>query len=116
MEGLIDALKMYNTILVDMNHRTPAAAEASSNVMRCKLAAVTVSPLQNMIDAFGIVWTFLFMGRLCLLVTSFFSLTTTKANLGDRSVYLIEVLRSKIRYILGLQGQTFDGHPRKRLA
>lgn len=56
---------IYNTLLVDKNHRTPAAAQASSNIMRCSLAAIAISFLQDMIDACGIGWTFTFMGGLC---------------------------------------------------
>ncbi|KAI0835351.1 multidrug resistance protein [Hypoxylon sp. FL0890] len=63
---------VYNTLLVDKNHRTPAAAQASSNIMRCTLAAITVSFLQNLIDALGIGWTFTFMGGLCLVVVGLF--------------------------------------------
>jgi hypothetical protein len=65
-------MKIYNTLLVDKNHRNPAAAQASSNIIRCTLAAVTVSFLQNIIDAFGIGWTFTFMGGLCLVATGLF--------------------------------------------
>ncbi|KAI1661235.1 chloramphenicol resistance protein [Daldinia decipiens] len=64
--------KIYNTLLVDKNHRTPAAAQASSNIVRCTLAAITVSFLQNLIDALGIGWTFTFMGGLCLVVLGLF--------------------------------------------
>ncbi|KAI1414615.1 multidrug resistance protein [Hypoxylon sp. FL1857] len=63
---------VYNTLLVDKNHRNPAAAQASSNIMRCTLAAITVSFLQNLIDTLGIGWTFTFMGGLCLVVVSLF--------------------------------------------
>ncbi|KAI1469709.1 multidrug resistance protein [Daldinia caldariorum] len=63
---------IYNTLLVDKNHRTPAAAQASSNIVRCTLAAITVSFLQNLIDALGIGWTFTFMGGLCLVVLGLF--------------------------------------------
>ncbi|KAI2466516.1 multidrug resistance protein [Annulohypoxylon bovei var. microspora] len=63
---------VYNTLLVDKNHRNPAAAQASSNIVRCTLAAVTVSFLQDLIDALGIGWTFTFMGGLCLIAIGLF--------------------------------------------
>ena len=47
---------------MDKNHRTPAAAQASSNIVRCTLAAVAIAFLQDMIDVMGIGWTFTFMG------------------------------------------------------
>lgn len=63
---------IYNTLLVDKNHRTPAAAQASSNIVRCTMAAVAVSFLQDMLDAMGIGWTFTFMGGLCLVAIGLF--------------------------------------------
>lgn len=50
-------LKIYNTLLVDKNHRTPTAAQAS--VTSC--AVIAVSFLQDIIDALGIGWTFTFI-------------------------------------------------------
>ncbi len=64
--------KIYNTLLVDKNHRTPAAAQASSNIVRCALAAIAVSFLQDMIDALGIGWTFTLMGGLCVIAVGLF--------------------------------------------
>ena len=64
--------KIYNTLLVDKNYRTPAAAQASSNVVRCALAAIAVAFLQDMIDAMGIGWTFTFLGGLCLVAVGLF--------------------------------------------
>lgn len=63
---------IYNTLLVDKNNRTPAAAQASSNIVRCGLAAIVVAFLQNLIDAIGIGWTFTFMGALCVMVMGLF--------------------------------------------
>lgn len=63
---------IYNTLLVDKNNRTPAAAQASSNMVRCAFAAIAVSFLQDMIDAMGIGWTFTFMGGLCLVAVGLF--------------------------------------------
>lgn len=64
--------KVYNTLLVDKNYRMPAAAQASSNLVRCAFAAIAVSFLQEMIVAMGIGWTFTFMGGLCLVATGLF--------------------------------------------
>ena len=65
-------VKIYNTLLVDKNYRTPAAAQASSNIVRCALAAITISFLQSMIDAMGVGGTFTFMGGLCLVAVGCF--------------------------------------------
>ena len=71
MSKMLD-VKIYNTLLVDKNYRTPAAAQASSNIVRCALAAITISFLQNMIDTIGIGGTFTFMGGLCLVAIGLF--------------------------------------------
>lgn len=57
---------------MDKNHRTPAAAQASSNIVRCGFAAIVVSFLQDMIEAIGIGWTFTLMGGLCLVAVGLF--------------------------------------------
>lgn len=64
--------QIYNTLLVDKNHRSPAAAQASSNIVRCALAAIAVSFLQDLVDAIGIGWTFTFMGGLCVVALGLF--------------------------------------------
>ncbi|KAK8038031.1 major facilitator superfamily transporter, partial [Apiospora phragmitis] len=53
---------IYNTLLVDKNHRTPAAAQASSNIVRCTLAAIVIAFMGYTLDAMGIGWTFTFLG------------------------------------------------------
>ena len=73
--------KIYNTLLVDKNYRTPAAAQASSNIVRCALAVITVSFLQNMIDVMGIGWTFTFMGGLCVVAGGLFLVDYHKGTL-----------------------------------
>ncbi|CAN8101748.1 unnamed protein product [Discula destructiva] len=65
---------VYNTLLVDKNHRTPAAASASSNIVRCALAAITIAFLQDLIDAAGVGWTFTLMGGLLLIACGLFYL------------------------------------------
>jgi hypothetical protein len=57
---------------VDKNHQSPAAAQASSNIVRCTLAAIAVAFLQDMIDAMGIGWTFTFMAGLSLVAAFLF--------------------------------------------
>ncbi|KAK8030918.1 hypothetical protein PG990_000652 [Apiospora arundinis] len=60
---------IYNTLLVDKNHRNPAAAQASSNIVRCTLAAIVVAFLEEMLKAMGIGWTFTFLGGMCVVAT-----------------------------------------------
>jgi MFS family permease len=64
--------QIYNTLLVDKNHRRPAAAQASSNIVRCALAAIMVAFLQNLLDAIGTGWTFTLMGGFTLLAMGLF--------------------------------------------
>ncbi|KAK8066477.1 hypothetical protein PG997_013224 [Apiospora hydei] len=54
---------IYNTLLVDKNHRTPAAAQASSNIVRCTLAAIVIAFMEDMFGAMGIGWTVTFLGE-----------------------------------------------------
>lgn len=77
----MNEFKVYNTLLVDKNHRTPAAAQASSNLIRCALAAIAVSFLQDLIDAVGIGWTFTLMGGLCLVALGLFLVDYCKGTL-----------------------------------
>lgn len=72
--------QIYNTLLVDKNTRTPVVAQASSNVVRCSLAAVTVSFLQHMLDAMGVGGTFTFMGGLCVVAQCLFVLDYYKGT------------------------------------
>lgn len=72
VESKANYSKIYNTLLVDKNHRTSAAAQAAGNLVRCVLAAVAVSFLQGMIDAIDIGWTFTLMGGLCLIAVGLF--------------------------------------------
>lgn len=52
---------------MDINPQAPATAQASSNLVRCTLAAVAVAFLQPMIDRAGIGWTYTFFGCLSAL-------------------------------------------------
>ncbi|KAK9417382.1 putative MFS general substrate transporter [Seiridium unicorne] len=65
---------IYNTLLVDKNHRSLAVAQVSSNIARCALAAIMVSFLQDIIDAVVVGWTFNLMVFLCVVATGFFIL------------------------------------------
>lgn len=71
---IVFILQIYNTLLVDKNHQSPAAAQAASNILRGTLAAITVSFVQNMIDKLGIGWTFTLMGGLCVVATGLFAI------------------------------------------
>ncbi|KAL8922889.1 MAG: hypothetical protein Q9172_003363 [Xanthocarpia lactea] len=51
-----------NTLLMDINHRTPATAQAASNIIRCVLAAVAVAVLENVMGRIGVGWTFTLLG------------------------------------------------------
>ncbi|KAL4917356.1 major facilitator superfamily domain-containing protein [Aspergillus aurantiobrunneus] len=72
--GLVMQLdfSVYNTLLVDKNHQSPAAAQAASNILRGTLSAIMISFLQNMIDKIDIGWTFTFQAGLCLVATGLF--------------------------------------------
>lgn len=58
--------QINNILLVDINQKAPAAAQASSNIIRCALSALAVAVLQDIIDAIGKGWTFTFLGLLLL--------------------------------------------------
>ena len=58
--------QINNTLLVDINQKAPAAAQASSNIIRCALSALAVAVLQDIIDGIGEGWTFTFLGLLLL--------------------------------------------------
>ena len=71
---------IYNTLLVDKNHRSPATAQASSNIIRCALAAVVVAFLQQTFAAMGIGWTFTLMSGLCLICLALFTVDYHKGT------------------------------------
>ncbi|KAK2598707.1 hypothetical protein N8I77_012099 [Diaporthe amygdali] len=48
----------FNTLLVDINHRAPSAANASTSLVRYAFAAVIVAFLENMFRSMGIGWAF----------------------------------------------------------
>ena len=49
-----------------------AAAQASSNTMRCTMAAIVMAFLQDLIDKVGVGWAFTFMGGLCFIALGLF--------------------------------------------
>ena len=51
---------------MDINQEAPSAAQASSNIIRCALSALTVAFLQDIVDGIGKGWTFTFFGLLML--------------------------------------------------
>jgi hypothetical protein len=63
---------------VDINHRSPSAAGASTALVRCGLAAIAVAFLEDMIQAIGIGWTFTFVGGLCFAVLGLFGVEYCK--------------------------------------
>ncbi|KAI0478375.1 multidrug resistance protein [Xylariaceae sp. FL0804] len=65
---------VYNTVLVDKNHKAPAAAQASSNIVRCTLAAISIAFLEDIIIACSVGWTFTFIGGLCFVSTGLFGI------------------------------------------
>ncbi|KAI0014868.1 multidrug resistance protein [Xylariomycetidae sp. FL0641] len=56
----------FNTLLTDMNHKAPAAANAATNIVRCALAAIIVAYIQEIIDKVGTGWAFTILGSFCL--------------------------------------------------
>jgi len=70
--------QINNTLLIDINQEAPAAAQASSNIIRCTFAAVAVAVLQDVLDAIGSGWTFTLLGLLCLISIGLCLLIRTK--------------------------------------
>ena len=64
--NLVYFKQINNTLLVDINQKAPAAAQASSNIIRCALSALAVAVLQDIIDGIGKGWTFTLLGLLLL--------------------------------------------------
>lgn len=60
--NLVLLKQINNTFLVDINQQAPAAAQASSNIIRCALSALAVAILEDIINGIGIGWTFTLLG------------------------------------------------------
>ncbi|KAL8932054.1 MAG: hypothetical protein Q9216_006982, partial [Gyalolechia sp. 2 TL-2023] len=88
--------KIYNTLLVDKNYRTPAAAQASSNIVRCSFAAIAISFLQDLIDAIGIGWTFPFLSGLCLVAMGLFAVDFCKGTSWRQKRFSATLSRCRI--------------------
>ncbi|OQE46852.1 hypothetical protein PENCOP_c001G03016 [Penicillium coprophilum] len=54
------------TLLTDLNPKSPAAAQAANNIVRCSLAGAGLAFLQSCLDAMGPGWTFTLFGGLCM--------------------------------------------------
>ncbi|KAJ5185118.1 Major facilitator superfamily domain general substrate transporter [Penicillium cf. griseofulvum] len=54
------------TLLTDLNPKSPAAAQAANNIVRCSLAGAGLAFLQSCLDATGPGWTFTLFGGLCM--------------------------------------------------
>ncbi|UQC82005.1 uncharacterized protein CLUP02_07491 [Colletotrichum lupini] len=63
---------IYNTLLTDKNHNAAAAAQASSNLIRCTLATIAVAFLQKMLDIMGAGWTYTLLSALSLMAMVLF--------------------------------------------
>ncbi|KAL4404465.1 hypothetical protein CABS03_14260 [Colletotrichum abscissum] len=63
---------IYNTLLTDKNHNAAAAAQASSNLIRCTLATIAVAFLQKMLDIMGAGWTYTLLSALGLMAMVLF--------------------------------------------
>lgn len=49
---------MCGTLLTDLHPKSPAAAQATNNIVRCSLAGAGLALLQVVLDAVGTGWTF----------------------------------------------------------
>lgn len=56
---------MLNTLIVDVNPRSPATASASVSITRCLTAAGGVAVIEVLINAIGPGWAFSVVGALC---------------------------------------------------
>lgn len=54
-----------NTLVVDINRHAPSTAQASSNLVRCSLAAAAVAVMQPLLNAIGAGWTFTILAVIC---------------------------------------------------
>ncbi|KAJ5774118.1 MFS general substrate transporter [Penicillium paradoxum] len=54
------------TLLTDLNPKSPAAAQAANNIVRCSLAGAGLAFLQPCLDAMGPGWTFTLFGGLSM--------------------------------------------------
>lgn len=57
-DKILTSPQTFNTLLVDINHRAPSAANASTSLVRYAFAAVVVAFLEDMFHSMGIGWAF----------------------------------------------------------
>jgi succinate-acetate transporter protein len=57
---------MCGTLLTDLHPKSPAAAQAANNIVRCSLAGGGLALLEVFLDRMGIGWTFTLFGGVSL--------------------------------------------------
>ena len=67
-----------NTLVVDINRHAPSTAQASSNLVRCSMAAAAVAVIQPLINAIGAGWTFTILAAISAAGAPIVLLLTTK--------------------------------------
>lgn len=67
-------MQTFNTLLVDINHRAPSAANASTSLVRYALAAVVVAFLGDMFHSMGIGWAFTVVAGFIVLAVALLTL------------------------------------------
>ncbi|PVH74176.1 chloramphenicol resistance protein, partial [Cadophora sp. DSE1049] len=60
--GIQTCFNYNNTLLIGINHKAPATAQASFNLVRCIMAALATGVVQYMIDGIGFGWSFTVFG------------------------------------------------------
>ncbi|KAH9905021.1 multidrug resistance protein [Xylariomycetidae sp. FL2044] len=55
----------FNTLLVDINQKSPSSANASTSVVRCAISALIVAYIENMFQSLGFGLSFTIIGALC---------------------------------------------------
>ncbi|KAF2135684.1 uncharacterized protein K452DRAFT_330096 [Aplosporella prunicola CBS 121167] len=60
--GLSGAMSMITSLLVDLYPTSPATATAALNVCRCLLSAAATAVVEYIIKAWGLGWTYTFLG------------------------------------------------------
>ena len=59
--------QLCGTLLVDLHPKSPAAAQAANNIVRCSLAGGGLALLQLVLDTLGTGWTFTLLGGLSMM-------------------------------------------------
>ncbi|KAI0151726.1 multidrug resistance protein [Xylariaceae sp. FL1272] len=57
----------FNTLLVDINHRAPSSANASTSIIRSAFSAITVAYIEDLFQSVGVGWTFTIIGGFCII-------------------------------------------------